>query len=243
LKTHASAAGIQKSTYATTNQQISMKIISQDDRKIVIQCEEFIINLNGSQIVLTVILALLFIWTVLPSSGGGIFQDTYELWALAPSDRTNPLYIGVAVMGTGVLFEAIRSKLWSSIRSSAHTALSDRYTFDKAQENVEELRHKWSTPRSLGSPGDIKKIEVIVDIEYRSAVDDPENIDMCPTSLYQVIAIFEPDQQEILERNSIPLASSDQVQQLFRQTLAETTQVVAELRDFLGLSSIVDEQS
>jgi hypothetical protein len=77
-----------------------MKIISQDDRKIVIQSEEFIVNLNRSQIVLTIIVALLFIWTVLPSAGGGIFKDTHRLWELAQSNRTNPLFIGVAVFGT-----------------------------------------------------------------------------------------------------------------------------------------------
>jgi hypothetical protein len=220
-----------------------MKIISQDDRKIVIQSEEFIVNLNRSQIVLTIIVALLFVWTVLPSAGGGIFKDTHRLWALAQSDRTNPLFIGVAVFGTAVLFEGIRSQLWASIRSPTRTALSDRYTFDKAQGNVEELKYKWSTPRNLGSPSDIKKVEVVVDIEYRSEVNDPENVDMFPTSLYEVIATFEPDRQEILERNSIQLASSDKVQQRFRQALTETTEAVAELRDFLGLPSPIDVRS
>jgi hypothetical protein len=220
-----------------------MKIISQDDRTIVIQSEVFIVNLNRSQIVLTIIVALLFIWTVLPSSDGGIFNHTNGLWELARSDRTNPLLICVATIGTAVLFEGVRGKLWSAIRSPAQTALSDRYTFDKTQGDVKELKYKWSTPRSLGSPSDIKKIEVVVDIEYRSEANDPENVDMSPTSLYQVIAIFEPDRQEILERNSIPLASSDKVQQLFRQTLTETTQAVAELRDFLGLPYPIDESS
>jgi hypothetical protein len=218
-----------------------MKIISQDDLRIIIQREAFIVNLNHSQFVLTIIVALLFGWTVLPSSGGGIFQDTHEFWLLAPSDRSNPLFIGVAVVGIVVFFEGIRSQLWASTQSPARTVLSDRYTFDKAQGDVKELRYKWSTPRSLGSPSDIKQIEVVVGIEYRSEADDPENLDMFPTSFYQVIATFEPDHQEILERNSIQLASSDQVQQLFRQTLTETTKVVAELRDFLGLPSPIDE--
>jgi hypothetical protein len=63
---------------------------------------------------------------------------------------------------------------------------------------------------------------------------------MHPTSLYQVIMTFEDDRQVVLERNAMQLASPDKVQQLFRQTLTETNQVVLELRTFLGLCSSID---
>jgi hypothetical protein len=81
----------------------------------------------------------------------------------------------------------------------------------------------------------------VVDINYSSEADDPENVDMRPTSLYQAVMTFEGDRQVVLERNAIQLASPDKVQQLFRQTLTETNQVVLELRAFLGLCSSIDE--
>jgi hypothetical protein len=50
-----------------------------------------------------------------------------------------------------------------------------------------------------------------------------------------MIAIFDADRQEILERNHIQLASPKQVQDLFRQQLAKTHQPVADLRELLSL--------
>jgi hypothetical protein len=213
-----------------------MKIISQDDREIVIQREEFIVNLNSLQVVLTMMVVILVLWTLFNGSNGEIFEEFQPLTL-----ESNPLVIGVVLLGVIVLLGGSLEKMWDAIRSPARTRSWDRYTFDKEQNDVNELTYKWSSPSSIGALSEIKNIEIVVDINYSSEANDPENVDMYPTSLYHVVMTFEDDRQVLLERNDIQLASPDKVQQLFRQTLTETNQVVLELRTFLGLCSSIDE--
>jgi hypothetical protein len=218
-----------------------MKIISRDDRKIVIQREEFVINLSSTQVILTVILAILFIRMALYGSDGGILAEFPPLWHL--EDGTNPLLIGVVALGAIGLLGEFFIQLWDAIKSPTRTKLWDRYTFDQEQDDITNLPYKWSKISNLGLLSEIKNIEIVVDINYSSEADDPENVDTRPTSLYRVVMTFEGDRQVELERNAIQLASSDKVQQLFRQTLTETNQVVLELRTFLGLSGSIDGQA
>jgi hypothetical protein len=213
-----------------------MKIISRGDRKIVIQREEFIVNLNSLQVVLTMMVVILVIWTLFNGSNGEIFEEFQPVTL-----ESNSLVIGVVLLGVIVLLGGSLEKMWDAIKSPARTRLWDRYTFDKEQDDVNDLAYKWSSIRSLGTLSEIKNIKIAVDINYSSEANDPENIDMYPTSLYQVVMTFEDDRQVVLERNAIQLASPDKVQQLFRQTLTETNQVVLDLRTFLGLCSSIDE--
>jgi hypothetical protein len=215
-----------------------MKIISRDDREIVIQREEFIVNLSATQIILTMGLVIFFVWIVLHGSDGSILEEFPSL--LLFDDLTNPLFIGI-VFGAIVYLGEYCHQIWNAIKSPARTRSWDRCTFDKEQNDVNELTYKWSSPSSIGALSEIKNIEIVVDINYNSEANDPENVDMYPTSLYHVVMTFEDDRQVLLERNDIQLASPDKVQQLFRQTLTETNQVVLELRTFLGLCSSIDE--
>jgi hypothetical protein len=215
-----------------------MKIISRGDRKIVIQREEFIVNLSTAQIILTMGLVISVVWIVLNGSDGTILEEFPSLSLF--DNLTNPLFIAI-VFGAIVYLGEYFYQIWNAIKSPARTRLWDRYTFDKEQDDVNELPYKWSSPSSIGAFSKIKNIEIVVDINYSSEANDPENIDMRPTSLYQVVMTIEDDRQVVLERNAIQLASPDKVQQLFRQTLTETNQVVLELRTFLGLCSSIDE--
>jgi hypothetical protein len=215
-----------------------MKIISRDDRKIVIQREEFIINLSVAQIILTMGLVIFFAWILLHGSDGSILEEFSPL--LLFDDLKNPIFIGIVFGAIAYLGEYFY-QIWNAVKSPARTRLWDRYTFDKEQNDVNELTYKWSSPSSIGAFSKIKSIEIVVDINYSSEADDPENVDMRPTSLYRVVMTFEDDREVLLEHNAIQLASPDKVQQLFRQTLTETNQVVSELRTFLGLYSSIDE--
>jgi hypothetical protein len=213
-----------------------MKIINRADRKIVIQSEEFIVNLNILQVVLTIMVVVLMIWTLLNGSNGEIFEEFKPLTL-----ESNPLVIGVILLGVLVILGGSLEKTWNRIKSPARTRLLDRYTFDKEQNDVNGLTYKYSSPSSIGALSEIKNIEIVVDINHSSEANDPENVDMYPTSLYQVVMTFEGDRQVVLERNAIQLTSPDKVQQLFRQTLTETNQVVLEMRRFLGLCSSMEK--
>jgi hypothetical protein len=216
-----------------------MKIISQDDQTIVVQREEFIVNLNAAQITLTAILLGLGALVLSPRSRQWVLPEF--AWDPNWHNRENPLFIGITIMGVVVALVLALDKIWQAVKSPVQIRLWDTYTFDQTKDKVESRVYQWSQVQSLGAISEIVNIEVMVDIEYRSEANDPDNIDMSPTSLYKVIATFKSNEQEVLERNAIPLASREEVQQLFRQKLAETNQAVSELRDFLGLPSPSNE--
>jgi hypothetical protein len=216
-----------------------MKIISRDDRKIVIQREEFIVNLINVQTISFGGLAIMAIYLLSPEARRIVYEESP--WGIGRTDETSPffIFVGISVL-IGSLIR-IGEQFWQLLKSPTRKKMWDQYTFDKEQDDVSELTYKGSAPQSLGTLGEIRNIEISFDIEYKSKANDPEDSDMFPTSLYKVIATFEGDRQVLLERNAIQLASPDKVQQLFRQTLTETNQVVLELRTFLGLCSSIDE--
>jgi hypothetical protein len=216
-----------------------MKMISKQDQTIVVQREEFIVNLNNIQIALTVLIVACGILVLLPQSRSWILP---ELVIDTPSNEEGNLLvgitIGVAAISMIIFLGLTLDKIWQAIKSPVQIRLWETYTFDQAKDDVET--NKWSKSSSLGTLSALKAIEVIVDIAYRADIDDPESTDMSPTSFYKVVAIFDADRQETLERNDIPLASSEKIQQRFRQQLAETHQAVADLNVFLGLPTSIN---
>jgi hypothetical protein len=225
-----------------------MKIISRGDRQIIVQREEFIVNLSRDKMIPPVIFTALLCLILLPSTNEGSFGNPRHLLHFDPVDKTNLLFVGIIIFVSTFVVGDLLWELWALMKSPARTRLWDRYTLALDQDIVEVLRYKWGKPLNLCVLSQIKSIELIVDIDcraettsYSTNVGYSRSVDMFPTSLYKVIATLETDRQEILEQNSIPLASSDKVQQLFRQTLTETMQAVAELREFLGLPSLINE--
>jgi hypothetical protein len=225
-----------------------MKIISRGDQQIIVQREEFIVNFSGDKMIAPVIISVLLCLILLPSTNEGNLGNPRHLLHLDPVDTTNPLFVGIVILVSTVVVGDLLWELWALMKSPARTRLWDRYTLAPDQDTVEVLRYKWGKPLNLCILSQIKNVELIVDIEFRAEttsystnVGYSRPVDMFPTSLYKVIVTLETDRQEILEQNSIPLASSDKVQQLFRQTLTETMQAVEELREFLGLPSPIDE--
>jgi hypothetical protein len=216
-----------------------MKIISRDDRKIVIQREEFIVNLMNFQTISFGGIAFFTMLALFPEATGTVYEESP--WGIGRTDETIPFFIFIEISVLIVSLIVIGEEFWQLLKSPTRNRLWDQYTFDKVQDDVSELTYKWSSPSSIGALSKIKNIEIVVDINYSSEANDPENVDMRPTSLYRVVMTFEDDREVLLEHNAIQLASPDKVQQLFRQTLTETNQVVLELRAFLGLCSSIDE--
>jgi hypothetical protein len=219
-----------------------MKIVSRQDQTIVVQREEFIVNLNPVQIALTVLIIVCGILVLLPQSIPWIWPELVgdTRWHEAENLLSASVAIGIAAIGIIVFLGLALDKLWQAIKSPAQIRLWETYTFDTAKDAVET--NKWPELSSLGPLSALKTIEVIVDIDYRADLSDPESTDMSPTSFYQVVAIFDADRQEILERNDVRLASSESLQQRFRQQLAETHRAVADLREFLGVPVLIDEK-
>jgi hypothetical protein len=219
-----------------------MKIVSRHDQTIVVQREEFIVNLNLAQITLTVVIIAFGMLLLLPQSRTWIWPELVTNTPLNGSENLSlvGVTIGVAAVSMIGLLVLALDKIWQAIKSPAQIRLWETYTFDKAKDAVET--NKWPELRSLGPLSALKTIEVIVDIDYPTDLGDPESTATSPTSFYQVVAIFDADRQEILERNDIRLASSESVQQRFRQQLTETHQAVADLREFLGVPALIDEK-
>lgn len=209
-----------------------MKIIYQDNQKIVIQREELVNNLDLGNMIQYGFLMFIALLTLSPES---ITLDCDGCFWIPSNDLRNPLFIVVTWFGIIVGVSGLFLQLWQAFKSPTQKRYWDRYVFDKQTCSLTRLEYKWSQPKFFGNFHAISNLEIVVDIHYRNDVNDPESVDTSPESVYSVNLIFADGQQASLEHNAIPLVSSEKVQEEFRTTISETVKVVADLKHFLEL--------